>query len=183
MPRKRRQDIVRAGNYYHVIARGNNRRDIFRSSDDYDYYRCRLLKAKRLCAVSLFHYVLMPNHIHLLVSPSTDDLGVFMHRVQMPFAKRYCRINSYVGHVWQGRFKSLLVDSDAYLYACGNYIEMNPVRAGLVASPEGWQYSSYGYYGAGADDQLVDEDPFFAGLAKTKRQRRINYRKLVVGID
>jgi hypothetical protein len=77
----------------------------------------------------------------------------------MNYAKQYCQKYEFVGHVWQGRFKSMKIESDAYLLACGNYIEMNPVRAGLTDNPKDWTWSSYAYYAQGQRDDLINDDP------------------------
>ncbi|WKZ29671.1 MAG: transposase [Patescibacteria group bacterium] len=178
MPRALRNYVVVPDGIYHVIVRGNNKMRVFHDADDYDAYLKYLLNAAKDHRVTIYHYVLMPNHVHILAKP-TSDLSSFMHAVQMPFAKRYCKKYKFVGHVWQGRFKSLIVATDPYLFACGNYIEMNPVRAKLVASPEKWHYSSYGVYAFGETDPLVTVDPFYETLGATDLERQSAYQRLV----
>lgn len=179
MPRPPRSLLVAPGETYHLIARGNDRMRLFRSADDYEAYMGLLDGYARSCGVRVFHYVLMPNHVHLLVRPSKDGLSAFMHAVQSAYAKRYNKREKHVGHVWSSRYKSLHVGSDAYLFACGNYIEMNPVRARLAARPEDWPYSSYRTYAHGRHDPLVTLDPFYPTLGKTEKDRQRYYRELV----
>lgn len=180
MPRPLRQDIVRADHVYHVIVRGNNKATVFLDEHDYGYYSALLLHAKRRYGASLFHFVLMPNHVHLVIKPGEAGLSALMHAVQLPFAKHFCRKYRHVGHVWQDRFKSLAIESDAYLLACGNYVELNPVRAGLTAKPEDWPHSSYRSYAFGQPLALVDYDPLYDGLAAFPEERQRRYRELLV---
>lgn len=179
MPRVSRAAVIVEGETYHLIARGNNRMRLFRSREDYEAYLELLDGYARLCGVRIYHYVLMPNHVHLLVRPSEGGLSAFMQAVQCAYAKRYNKREKHVGHVWQGRFKSLIVGSDAYLLACGNYIEMNPVRAKLAAHPGDWPYSSYLTYARGRHDTLVTVDPFYPSLGKTNEERERCYRDLI----
>lgn len=164
---------------YHVISRGNNKSSIFHGTEDYKKYLSVLDKAKEVYGFSLYHYVLMPNHVHLLIRPNESDLSVFMHVIQMSYAKYYCKKYGFVGHVWQGRFKSLSIENDSYLFACGNYIEMNPVRARLTVSPKAWAWSSYHVYAFGAGNPRVDADPLFETLAKNEEDRHGLYRELL----
>lgn len=102
-----------------------------------------------------------------------------MHRIQLMYAQRYCKKYQFIGHVWQGRFKNLLIESDSYLFACGNYIEMNPVRAGLVTLPEDWEWSSYRYYAFGAPDPIIEPDVLFEALGRSMKERREAYRQTI----
>lgn len=166
---------------YHVICRGNNKARIFHRSEDYEKYLSILQGAKRSYGFLLYHYVLMPNHVHLLLKPTTHAFSACMHQVQMKFAKDYCQTHHFVGHVWQGRFKSLLIENDAYVMACGNYIEMNPVRAGLVDLPDKWQWSSYRWYAFGEANELIDADPLFKVFEAQDRVRdhQLVYRQTI----
>ena len=145
----------------------------------YVFYRNSLLELKRLYPVLLHHYALMPNHVHLLMTPMGEGLSEFMKILQNRFAKRFCSLYAFRGHVWQGRFKQRHIKSDADLFACGNYIEMNPVRAGLCLSPDIWSYSSYRYYAFGDHDPLVDDDPFYAMMGRNLAERQRAYCELV----
>lgn len=150
---------------------------VFRDADDYAAYLRLLEIGLKQYGIDLFHYVLMPNHFHLLLRPSVSNLSVCMHYVQLSYAKRFCRKYRRVGHVWQGRYKSYLIVNDPYLFACGNYIEMNPVRAKLVEAPDRWHFSSYRHYAFGKKNQLVTADPFYQTLGSTDAERQREYRK------
>jgi len=152
---------------------------IFRDAEDYSAYLDLIGAGLKMCGVDLFHYVLMPNHFHLLVRPSAANLSACMHFVQLTYAKRFCKKYRRVGHVWQGRYKSLPIMNDAYLFACGNYIEMNPVRAGIVTAPEKWRFSSYRAYAFGERDRLITIDPFYPTLGANAADRQREYRKNV----
>lgn len=178
MARLSRTISVVAGEIYHIIARGNGGMTVFRSADNYENYLDLLRETAQKYSVEIFHYVLMPNHIHLLVR-AVEELSRFMHVIQMTYAKRFCRDQKFSGHVWQGRYKNLHITSDAYLFACGNYIEMNPVRAGLVRSPEEWKYSSYNVYVFGKEDSLVSINPFYKTLGRNPEERQSRYRESV----
>ena len=175
MPRIPRSGLVTDEGVYHVIVRGNNRMRVFHNADDYEAYSDLLLAAKSMFGVVIYHYVLMPNHAHLLVREA-ERLSAFMQWVQGTYSKRHHRLYKRVGHTWQGRYKSLPISSDAYLFACGNYIEMNPVRASLVHKPEEWKYSSYNVYAFGECDKLVTIDPFYAILGRTTEERQKSYK-------
>lgn len=178
MARLSRTISVVPGEIYHIIARGNGGMTVFHLSENYEDYLDLLREASQKYGVEIFHYVLMPNHIHLLVKPA-EELSQFMHIIQMTYAKRFCRDQKFLGHVWQGRYKNLLISSDAYLFACGNYIEMNPVRAGLTSSPSGWEYSSYGVYANGEMNPLVTIDPFYENLGRDQNERQYKYRESI----
>jgi putative transposase len=177
MPRIPRSALVFPEHTYHVIARGSGRMTIFRDAEDYAAYLKFLDIGLKQCGIDLFHYVLMPNHFHLLVRPTEDNLSACMHYVQLVYAKRFCKKYRRVGHVWQGRYKSHLIANDSYLFACGNYIEMNPVRAKLVEAPEGWRFSSYQHYASRKKDRLVTTDPFYRSLGATEEERQREYKK------
>ncbi len=181
MPRIPRHLIVAPSQLYHVIVRGNNKFKIFQEAEDFYRYNALLFKAKKEAAVSLFHYTLMPNHVHLLIKAGKKGISDFMHSIQLQYAKYFSRKYEHVGHVWQGRFKSLLIDNDEYAIACGKYIELNPVRAGLVQQPEDWPHTSYNFYAHGRYDPLVDVDPFYISLGKDPLTRQKNYREHIRG--
>ncbi|MBU1032890.1 MAG: transposase [Patescibacteria group bacterium] len=177
MPRAPR--IIDPNSVYHITGRGNNRSTIFHVKEDYQRYYSLLKEKKKTYGFSIFHYTLMPNHIHLLVRPNNAEFSAAMHAVQMNYAKDYCKKYNFKGHVWQGRFDDSRVENDAYLFACGNYIETNPVRAGLVVNPEDWDWSSYRFYAFAESNDIVDLDPLFDSLGLSDEKNRIMYRALV----
>jgi putative transposase len=171
--------LVVPGETYHVIARGSGQMKIFRDANDYASYLQLLGDGLKKHGIDLFHYVLMPNHFHLIMRPSVSGLSACMHLIQLMYAKRFCKKYKRVGHVWQGRFKSYLISNDSYLFASGNYIEMNPVRSNLVNKPEDWKFSSYGHYAFGKKDQLVTDDPLYHRVGSTDAKRQREYRRYI----
>lgn len=143
MPRAPRIDI---GDYvYHVINRANARMTIFHTEKDYKLFEHLLEEAKEQFGMRILAYAIMPNHWHLLLYPKQDgDVGTFMHWLTTTHATRYHAINKTIGggHVYQGRYKSFLVEDDTYFLTVLKYIERNPARARLVGSPEEWKWGS-----------------------------------------
>jgi len=142
VPRKPRCYV--AGVPCHIITRGNNRQACFFSEEDYEFYLECLRDACSRYKVSLHAYVLMTNHVHLLTTPNTAD-GV--SRVMQSMGRRYVqRINfkhKRTGTLWEGRHKASLIEKENYLLVCYQYIELNSVRANIVAHPVEYRWSSY----------------------------------------
>lgn len=178
MARPVRRDSIIEGGIYHVYARGNDGMALFRDKGDYRHYLDAVGELRAAHGVSVHHFALMPNHVHFLITAG-PDLSLFMQTTQTRFAKYFCKKYTFKGHVWQGRFKTKPIETDSYLFACGNYIEMNPVRANLVLSPSDWPHSSYSYYAHGTPSTLIKEDPFYAELGTSADERRTAYRRLV----
>ncbi len=132
------------GHVYHVLNRGNCRQQIFHKEGDYQAF-CKLLaEAKEAYDVDIFAYCLMPNHFHfLLQTRKAEDLSKFMQWLMTSHVRRYHRHYGTSGHVWQGRYKSFIVQKDEHLLTVARYIEGNPVRAQLTESAKGWQWSSH----------------------------------------
>jgi putative transposase len=180
MPRAARQ--VDQNGIYHVICRGNNKSMIFHDENDRLFYKALLKDTKNRLPFRLLHYVLMGNHVHLLIAlEPAGPLSNIMKKISQSYAEYYCRRYGHVGHVWQGRYKNLHVNRDSYLLACGIYIEMNPVRANITASPGEFPWSSYKHYAFGRRDELVDDDPLYSALGSNNEQRRVSYQRLCAG--
>ncbi|MBV61425.1 transposase [Abyssibacter profundi] len=144
----------------HVTHRGNRRQRIFLVEDDYAVYRDMLAENCRMHGVEVWSYCFMPNHVHLILTPSSSD-GLSRavgetHRRYSGFINARLRVT---GHLFQGRFGSVAMD-EAHLYAAFRYVAMNPVKANLVERPEAWPWSSTPAYLAGRDDSLVTVKPF-----------------------
>lgn len=162
---------------HHVIQRGNNRQAIFFEPEDYRVFLDCLRVAKHKCRVSLYAYVLMTNHVHLLLEPTqAGDLGRFMQSVGRRYVRYVNDTYRRSGTLWEGRFKSAVVSRDEYLIVCSRYIELNPVRAGMVAHSADYPWSSYQYRALGQPDGLVDEDPWYASLGPDAVARQRTYR-------
>ena len=163
---------------HHIIQRGNNRAATFFADDDYRFFLECLRQAKMKCQCRIYSYVLMTNHVHLLVEPAEDGgLGRFMQSVGRRYVRYVNETYGRTGTLWEGRFKSAAVSCDGYLIACSRYIELNPVRAGIVALPKDYPWSSYHHRASGVTDRLLDEDPWYKGLGASADERQESYRK------
>jgi len=122
----------------------------------------------------------MANHVHLALKISeSTNLSKFMQGVELSYYHYHHRIRKYVGHLWQGRFISRLIDSDAYLLTSSLYIERNPVDAGTTKRPEDYPWSSYRHYAFGETDKLICNNPFFQDLGKNAGERQKKYRDVM----
>ena len=177
MPRQPRFTIP--GVPQHVIQRGNNRQPCFYTEEDYRYYLDVLKEAIQCNACELHAYVLMTNHVHLLVTPSTE-FG--LSHVMQDLGRKYVRYINHTykrtGTLWEGRFKSSLVDSNDYLLTCMRYIELNPVRAGMVDYPGDYNWSSFNNNAADRTDEIITMHPVYQELGKNSEKRCYAYREL-----
>ncbi len=177
MPRQPR--ILAPNVLFHIINRGNAQQTIFRSEQDFQDYRKLLFDYKEKFDVVIYHYVLMTNHVHLLAeSARNDGIPKFMQGLTLAHTRRFNTRHQSVGHVWQGRYKSIPIESDAYLLQCGRYIELNPCRAGIVDHPAKYPWSSYHRYAYGVTDPVVHEHPFYSEFNQGK-DRKERYRAYV----
>lgn len=168
-----------AGCPQHLIQRGNNRMPCFRVEADYQFYLEHLEKAAKRHGVAIHAYVLMTNHVHLLLTPA--DAGACPGMMQS-LGRRYVRYfndrYSRTGTLWEGRYKSTLVDSDAYFFTVSRYIELNPVRAKIVQFPAGYYWSSYRINALGSPSTLLTPHRLYVGLGSTEQTRQERYCRL-----
>jgi putative transposase len=177
MPRNPRQIVP--GQPQHVIQRGNNRAVTFPVHDDYAFYRESVTKACNASGCSVHAYVLMPNHVHLLLTPdTTSSIPRMMQSVGRRYVKYVNHKYSRTGTLWEGRYRSALIDTDHYLLACHRYIELNPVRAALANRPEDYPWSSYRAHAYGEPDELVQNHSLYLSLGSTDAAREVGYRDL-----
>lgn len=177
MPRRAR--IVAAGYPMHVILRGIDRAAVFFEDDDRRFFLECLGAATKEEAVDVHAYVLMTNHLHLLMSPAGDKgVPAVMKRVGQRYVQRVNRTYHRTGGLFEGRFRSALIDADDYLLACQRYIELNPVRASMVGVPEDYPWSSYRANALGSTDPVITPHPLYRGLADSDAARLLAYRKL-----
>ena len=140
----------------HVVHRGNDRMRIFHGDGDFLFFIHCLREARRIAAVDIHSYVLMPNHVHLLLTPGEPEgISRFVQSVAGRYAAYFNRHRGRTGTLWEGRFHSTAILADRYLMACHRYIDLNPVRAGLARSPLDYLWSSHRHYAAGQPDSLV----------------------------
>ncbi len=179
MPRKRR--LIPVDSALHIMCRGNNRQKVFNSDSDKLYYWRLLDELKNENHVDIFNYCFMNNHIHLIVWISClSKLAKFMKQLNLSYYSYYKKLYGYWGHIWQGRYKSNIIETDTYLLHCGKYIELNPVRAGIVGQPCEYAFSSYRHYALGQPDTVISDNPAFLGLCDEPEKRRRLYNSFVI---
>jgi putative transposase len=167
------------GQPLHVIQRGNNRDPIFAANDDYHFYLRCLQEAADAQSLTIHAYVLMTNHVHLLVTPKTDSsLPKTMQSVGRRYVQNFNHVYGRTGTLWEGRYKSTLIDSERYLLTCMRYIEMNPVRAEMLAHPGDYPWSSYRANAQGNPDVLIVPHSLYRSLGRTNEERQSAYRQL-----
>lgn len=177
MPRGPRLDLV--GVPVHVIQRGNNRTACFACEDDYPLYLYYLHEAAARSACAVHAYVLMTNHVHLLLTPREPHaVSRLMQQVGRRYVRRFNMTRDRTGTLWEGRFRSSVIDSERYFLACQRYIEHNPVRAGMVRNALEYPWSSHRHYAAGRRDPLVTEHACFLQLGGSDSERREAYRAI-----
>ncbi len=180
MPRRAR--LTYPGCALHLIQRGNNRGACFFEEADYRLYRDLAAQAARDHGVAVHAYVLMTNHVHLLVSsPDPDGASRLMKQLGERYARRVNRAHCRTGTLWEGRFRSCLVEEDSYFLACCRYIEMNPVRALMTDAPAGYPWSSHLANAEARADALVTPHPLVLALGADAAARSAGYRALFDG--
>ncbi len=177
MPRRSRLAV--AGIPWHIIQRGNNRQACFYAEEDYRRYLQDLGEQARKSGCRIHAYCLMTNHVHLLVTPEcTDSAGLMMKHLGQRYVQYINRTYRRTGTLWEGRFRSCLAQGETYVLACYRYIELNPVRAGIVEHPADYAWSSYRFNGQGMDNALLSPHPLYKVLGRTGEECRRRYRDL-----
>ncbi len=177
MPRPARIEVP--GVALHIVQRGNNRSACFFGDLDRRFYLKCLKEASVARGCQIHAYVLMSNHVHLLITP--EQPGAASATLQ-DIGRRYVRtinlIHERTGTLWEGRFKSSLIDSARYLFACHRYIELNPVRAGIVSRPGDYSWSSHAHYAYGVSSELLTPHRLFTELGKSALSRMTAFRAM-----
>ncbi|MBU3143451.1 transposase [Clostridium sp. CF012] len=155
MPRKKHNWYI--GAILHVTARGNRRSNIFKDETDYKLYLNYIKEAMEYYKNKhyIIAYVLMTNHIHLVVETTDCDISDFIKRVHSRYAGNFNKKYNYIGHLFQGRYKSELIEDDCYMLEVSRYVHLNPVRAKMVKKPEDYRWSSYTTYTGEKDEKLI----------------------------
>ncbi|MBI3291694.1 MAG: transposase [Elusimicrobia bacterium] len=178
MPRRPRELVD--GGIYHIFNRGNDRRNLFSEPEDYQCFLNHLGNARSKLSIELYHYCLMPNHFHLLLKiQKRNDLAKLMHHLQLSYARYFKKTRTFVGHIFQERFRSPRIYEESYYLQCGRYIERNPVKAKLVEEAAEYPYSSAKFYVTGTKDPLLTPNPYYAQMEKTEGERRQRYREFL----
>ena len=180
MPRKPRVSL--AGVAEHVIQRGNNRQAIFSCEDDMKAYVTWLKQYSKKYKVAIHAWVLMTNHVHLLCSPANHSgISQMMQSLGRMYVMYFNRAYKRSGTLWEGRYRSCLVQSDKYLLEVYRYIELNPVRAGMVQDPSEYSWSSYQCNALGKQSDLLTIHPNYLAINQDANNRLADYRKLFAG--
>lgn len=158
MPRTRRSDYLTDGSYYHVISRSINQTPIFRDAEDFARFRHLEREAKQQFPIRLFHYVFMTTHFHLVLQTVRSvDLALHLRYLKWHYTLWMRKKYGWNGPIWRERYRSIPIEDETYLSACGLYVELNPLRAGICATAEEYAFSSARKYGLGQPDDLLDE--------------------------
>lgn len=166
---------------HHIIQTGNDRQAVFRDTDDYAAFLGWLREAAKQFNVAIHAYVLMPNHLHLLASPSDGSgLGRMMQWVGRHYVPYFNAKYQRSGTLWQGRYRATIIESEKYFLLCSRYIESNPVRAGFVSAPEDHPWSSVRHHLGIKQDPLITDHPVFWALGNTPFDREASYRALMM---
>ncbi len=165
---------------HHVIQRGNNRQAIFVDDVDREFMLGLLGEYAPACRVAVHAYVLMGNHLHLLATPETaDGLPKLMQSVGRRYVRHFNDRHGRTGTLWEGRYRATVIETERYLLACMAYIELNPVRAGMVAQASDYPWSSHAHYIGLRQDRLVTPHPLWWTLGNTPFAREAAYAELV----
>ncbi len=167
------------GAFYHVITRGNQRQKIFRDEKDYRQYLEILARYKDLYKYRLYAYVLMNNHVHLLIETRETPLSKILQGINQSYTVRFNKRYKTVGHLFQGRYKAILCDRDSYLLSLVKYIHLNPVRARLIKTPEEYPWSSHPAYIKAVRKSIVDEEQVLRMFSEDKGGARRLYQAYV----
>jgi putative transposase len=167
------------GAFYHVTSRGNERRRIFFSKSDYEQFKSYLRESEQKYGHHLHCYVLMSNHYHLVIETPRGNLSTLMHYLNSSYTNYINRKRNRSGHLFQGRYKAIVIDKDSYLLELSRYIHLNPVRAGISETPQAHTYSSYRSYISRDHEDIVHRDLLWAMISNDTRDAPGRYRTFV----
>jgi len=168
------------GAFYHVTSRGNERRPIFLAKEDYERFTGYLESATERYGAQIHCFCLMPNHYHLLLETPRGNLHVILHHLNTSYTNYFNRNTGRVGHLFQGRYRAILVERDSYAWELSRYIHLNPLRAHLVDNPSQYPWSSYiDYVGKGKRWGWLRVDFILTQLSSDERRARRMYRDYV----
>ncbi|MCB2173782.1 transposase [bacterium] len=179
MPRQAR--VVHANYPHHIVQRGHNKQQVFIHTMDYRFYLKNLREGKVELGCKVYAYCLMNNHVHLVIDPgaSPSSLAALMKHVAGSQTRYFNARFNRSGSLWEGRFHSTPINNDRYLLACCRYVELNPLRAGIVRDPVEYRWSSYRRKIGFKSDDWLDFDPLYLDLGLTPEERGANYRTWV----
>lgn len=177
MPRKKHEWYV--GAKLHVIARGNHRNDIFRDETDYEVYLNYLKEAMEYYKNKYYiiAYVLMTNHVHIVIETTDKDVSDFVKRVHSRYAWNFNKKYNYIGHLFQDRYRGELIENDSYMLEVSRYVHLNPVKANMVQKPEEYKWSSYSIYIGEKEEEFIDSHKILCYFKEENRGKL--YKKFV----
>jgi len=174
MPRRARVTLPNIS--HHIIQRGNNHQACFYTVEDYEFYLTWLSEYARECECKVHSYVLMTNHVHILLTPSTiHGVGRLMKRLGQRYVQYINRTYRRSGTLWEGRFRSCLTHDESYVLACYRYIELNPVRAGIVKHPAEYQWSSFRVNAQQEKSDLISPHNLYISLGNNNYEQGVAY--------
>lgn len=165
---------------HHILQRGNDRQLIFRDPEDYERFLGWLIEAARFYRVAIHAYALLPTHLHLLATPETEEgLGAMMQKLGRFYVPWYNGKYARAGGLFEGRFRTAVVDTDRHFLLCSRYIELAPVREGEAGEPAAYPWSSYRHHAGVQGDNVITDHARFWELGNTPFQREAAYIALV----
>ena len=177
MPRQPR--LIIKDQPHHIIQRGNNKQVIFITDEDYQFYLKTLKDACIKYHCDIHAYVLMTNHVHLLITPKNNTcISAVMQYVGRTYVRYFNDLHQRTGTLWEGRYKSLVIGSEAYFLTCCCYIEQNPLRAGMIENINQYLWSSYHYHAKASNDNLIQAHELYLSLGSNTKERCINYQNI-----
>lgn len=172
--------LTLAGVPHHIIQRGNNRQSVFASKEDFEYFLTLLFDYSRQFQVAVHAYVLMDNHFHLLLTPQTaDGLPKMMQALGRRYVRYFNDRHKRSGTLWEGRYRSTIIESERYLLTCMAYLDLNPVRAGMVVQAKDYFWSSHAHYIGLKSDRLITPHALYWEMGNTPFAREDSYSQMV----
>ncbi len=183
---------------FHIINRGNAKQTVFHDEKDFSKFLKILARYKDKFGFKMYHFCLMPNHYHFEWEiPQAEILSKAMQGIALSYSRYYRLKYDSVGHLWQGKFKNMVVEKENYMTRLGIYIELNAQKAGLVDNPEDWKWSSYNFYAKGESAivsfknenekrkriSLIDTDPSYEELGRSPLERQKKYKEFVLSMS
>jgi putative transposase len=163
----------------HIILQGRDGQQIYFEDQDYQYFHDCLGAATYNYQLKLHAYVLMPDHVHILATPTTTDgISRTVQSIGRNYVQYYNECYEGRGTLWEGRYRATVIDSRNYLLTCSRYIELNPVRNNLVDKPKEYRWSSYAHNALGKTDEMLSEAREYNRLGDNRKERALAYRAL-----
>lgn len=163
----------------HIIQRGSSGQQVFFDTQDYQYFHDCLDTAAYNYGLKIHAFVLMPDHVHVLATPgSSDSIARTIQSIGRNYVQYFNECNHSVGTIWEGRYRATVIDAKQYMLTCSRYIELNPVRAGLVKNPKEYPWSSYSYNTSSRPNEMISPHRQYLKLGNNDRERAQAYRAL-----